>query len=175
MTWDEIEPRFRSKVRVAGPDDCWEWTARRFRRGYGEFLSNGKVVGAHRYAFAKINGGIPDGFWVLHRCDNPPCVNPAHLYAGTRDDNRRDMMNRGRQYQGERVWEAKLNPSRVLMIRCLYRETLITQKDLAKLYGLSRYALWRALSGQSWKSVKEEPCGSISGSSRALSATSTAC
>ena len=88
--------RFWAKVRKT--DGCWLWTAGTFARryGYGQFGLNGHPHKAHRLAWEFTNGPIPEGLSVLHHCDNPPCVNPAHLFLGTRGDNTRDMMMKGR-------------------------------------------------------------------------------
>lgn len=91
--------RFWEKVdRTGGPDSCWPWTgaAPKHRGGYGLFQSNQKPKGSHRVAWEFANGPIPPGMQVLHRCDNPPCCNPAHLWIGTPQDNMSDKMNKGR-------------------------------------------------------------------------------
>jgi ribosomal 50S subunit-recycling heat shock protein len=71
---------------------CWTWTGPRNHQGYGFW---GKIL-AHRHSWALTNGPIPEGMWILHHCDNKPCVNPAHLYAGTRVENTQDAVDRGR-------------------------------------------------------------------------------
>jgi HNH endonuclease len=92
---------------------CIEWTGTRFQSGYG------RVGGrrAHRVAYERAHGPVPDGMLVLHTCDNPPCVNPDHLYAGTHADNMRDRMVRSRGACGERVNTAKLRAEQVYEIR----------------------------------------------------------
>lgn len=93
-----IESRFWKRVDKAGPDECWPWTAARMPKGYGCMgVGKGVMEYAHRLAFWLVHGEIPDGKFILHHCDNPPCVNPAHLYAGTHQDNMNDMKSRGRQ------------------------------------------------------------------------------
>ena len=89
-----IDARFWSKVVKA--DGCWEWTAYRDPLGYGRLNVDGVPVLAHRLAYELEHGAIPDGMCILHRCDNPPCVNPDHLWLGTQADNSLDMASKGR-------------------------------------------------------------------------------
>lgn len=85
----DLEARFWSKVEVRGDDECWEWQAHRDRDGYGKFKLLGGMVLAHRVAWL-LTHDDPGEKHVLHTCDNPPCVNPRHLYLGTHTDNMRD-------------------------------------------------------------------------------------
>ena len=94
MTTPEIQ-RFMKFVDET-PDGCWEWNGYRSSDGYGQFTLFGKAWRAHRASHVLFTGEIPDGYFVLHSCDNPPCVNPAHLRAGTAKENAQDMVARGR-------------------------------------------------------------------------------
>jgi len=90
--------RFWAKVKKTS--GCWLWVGAKQRRGYG-YLHNGghskrKPIRAHRYSWEIHNGPIPAGLWVLHKCDAPSCVNPAHLFLGTRSDNMKDAASKGR-------------------------------------------------------------------------------
>ena len=90
-----LEERFWSKVRKADGDACWAWTGAK-RSDYGAIKIAGDSVLAHRVAWELTNGPIPEGQHVLHRCDNPPCVNPSHLFTGSHADNMRDAFRKGR-------------------------------------------------------------------------------
>lgn len=88
--------RFWNKVEKT--DGCWLWTASTFTDGYGKFKFDGKNRRAHRMSWIMENGEIPDGMVVLHSCDTPLCVNPAHLSLGTPKDNTQDMIKKNRQH-----------------------------------------------------------------------------
>ena len=92
----EIVEQFWDRVTVAGPDDCWLWTGSIDRKMYGRFWIPRRHFIAHRVSWAIANGGEWPELNVCHTCDNPPCVNPAHLFLGTTKDNVHDMIRKGR-------------------------------------------------------------------------------
>lgn len=101
-----IGERFLEKVDRRGEDDCWLWLAGTSAGGYGLFFNKGRIM-AHRFSYQLHRGTIPQGLRVCHSCDNPPCVNPKHLWLGTPKDNTQDMMNKGRFVCRKRVSKCK--------------------------------------------------------------------
>lgn len=125
---------------------------------------------AHRVAWILTHGAIPPGMDVLHHCDNPPCVNPAHLFTGTHTDNMRDMFAKGRRHtvtpSGERHWSrrlpermprgerhgmARLTAEQAAAIRVAYARGDVTQRELAARYGVSRPTVSAIVTGRHWK------------------------
>ena len=148
--------RFWNKVDKRGPDDCWLWLAKRKRGGYGQFWFNNRQTKAHRVSWELANGPIPHhdsshGMCVLHRCDNPPCVNPAHLFLGTNADNLADMVAKGRSAAGEAIVQSKLTEAQVREIRRLGRKGGITNVQIAKRFGITRANVGQIINGITWK------------------------
>jgi len=148
----EDERRFWSKVDVRGPDDCWPWTAGRGSWGYGQFWlsSLGRSPQAHRVA-AHLGIGPGHGN-VLHRCDNPPCCNPAHLYWGTPGDNMRDRDERGRQAFGERIGVARLTAADVSAMRAAYADGVGTP-ELGRRFGVHTATAHRVVTRATWRHI----------------------
>ena len=88
--------KFINNIKPNPDTRCWEWQgAKRNKAGYGAFSLKGKVIDAHRFSYEYYKGEIPEGLFILHSCDNPSCVNPDHLRAGTARENVRDSIERG--------------------------------------------------------------------------------
>jgi len=147
--------RFWSKVEMGKPDECWEWRAYRNQDGYGKYMLNGRVESAHRIAWQMNWGDIPDGLCVCHRCDNPACINPAHLYLATHQENMDDMREKGRAkgHPGEENYKAKLTTEQVKEIRRSYKGGYGEAIKTAKKYGVSTSTIQRIASGVLWKTI----------------------
>ena len=149
--------RFWSKVdRSAGDDACWEWTACRNAAGYGSFpIATGKTQLAHRFIYSTVIGSIPEGHGVLHRCDNPPCVNPAHLFTGTAADNCADKIRKGREWhiRGEAVSLARLTADDVATIRKRYAVGGVSQESLAAEFGVIQATISKVVRRDTWRHV----------------------
>ena len=130
-----IEQRFWEKVEKS--DGCWLWKSAFGTRGYGLFWNVGKNIYAHRFSWQVANAStVPEGLVVMHSCDNPACVNPAHLSVGTHKDNQIDKANKGRSLRGSKNPSAKLNDESVRRIRELYSGGGFTHQVLADMFGV---------------------------------------
>ncbi len=142
---------------VSKSDGCWLWMGHKCRPVQGKYpapyglLSTGpntKVL-AHRLSWELHHGPIPKGVWVLHKCDNHPCVNPEHLFLGTPADNSADMVAKGRVRRGERHYMAKLTEDDVRSIR----QSVWSTKDLSARHGVSEQQIKRIRRGGDWRHV----------------------
>lgn len=154
-----LQARFWSKVNLGA--GCWEWKGPRAKTGYGTINVNGMTATAHRVAWILVNGTIPPGLHVLHRCDNPPCVRPDHLFLGTHDDNMRDCSSKGRcgstihperRPRGERHPGTRLTAELVRQIRALRVEGA-TCAALARRFGVSRGTIHNVVARRTWRHV----------------------
>lgn len=150
-----LADRFWEKVERRGPDDCWEWTAAVNEHGYGvmrpEGQRSGPTVKAHRVSLM-LAGVDVDGVVVRHSCDNPPCVNPAHLSVGTMADNSADMVSRDRHPRGSRSGTSKLTERQVVEIRVRQAAGEL-HRVLAAEYGVSRVTITNIVTGKTWRHV----------------------
>ena len=159
--------RFWNKVDKRGPDECWEWTACKLLGNlYGQIQDTtgdgGNVTRyAHRISWIIHNGDIPEGMCVCHHCDNPGCVNPAHLFLGTKADNNADMLSKGRCYtgppeshRGEANGCARLTEEKVREIRQLLKIGGRTQQSIGDDYGVHYSTICDINKGRTWAYMK---------------------
>lgn len=134
---------------------CWTWSAACFAKGYGLYYAGSLRHMAHRFSWELSNGQIPRGLFVLHHCDNRPCVNPSHLFLGTLLDNNLDMARKGRQVFGEIVVTSKLTETKASEILKKYNTNKYSQARLAREYQMSKTAIYELVRGISWRRVSE--------------------
>lgn len=152
-----LADRFWEKVDVRGPDECWPWTAGKYKSGYGSIGKGGRGSNtyAHIVAYELQYGPVPEGLDVLHSCDNPPCCNGRHLRAGTHAENMQDkeVKGRGGHAIGERQGSAKLTETTVRQVRCLYATGRFSYETLAKAFKVSHTTIRHAVIGKKWSHV----------------------
>lgn len=151
---DAVVERFWQQVQKT--DTCWIWTGSN-TRGYGVMAMNGAMYRVHRFSWELHNGPIPKGLMVCHRCDNPSCVRPDHLYAGSAKQNMHDCLSRGR-YPYRFALEnpkSKLTPNDVRMIREVY--PTVQAPQLARRYGVHKKTIYDVIHRRSWLSVEPQP------------------
>ena len=152
----EASERFWGKVSKG--TGCWSWVGFMTKQGYGRHHVGGHVgvrLYAHRISWELRNGQIPDSLCVLHKCDNPRCVNPDHLFLGTKADNSRDMVCKGRHrtipLKGERNGSSRLTEAQVLSIRS--RWPAKTKAALAAEYGVSATNISYIITRKKWAHI----------------------
>ena len=152
--------KFISKISFGSEKECWNWNAGVGSHGYGVFSVNRRSITAPRYMMTLLLDHIPDGEFVCHSCDNRKCVNPYHLFLGTNAENLKDMRNKKRHCYGVKHPGAKLSEEKVRLILGELDKS-ITQKVVAKKYGISAAVVARIGRGEVWKHVKRpsDSCG----------------
>jgi len=174
--------RFWGKVKVLGEGECWEWQAGKIRRGYGSFEIDGKTKLAHRVAWSLAHEQeVPDGAFVCHKCDNPSCVNPDHLFLGDAKTNLEDCVAKGRtargmrhgaythperrprgdrsgsrtkpesRPRGERNAQARLTAEQVREIRRRYAEGGVSHRQLARENSVTQRTISNIVRGEIWR------------------------
>lgn len=145
-SYPPVADRFWAKVDRKTPEECWLWLGSRTPKRYGTLSVAGKMRSAHRVSWELHNGPVTEGLWVLHKCDTPSCVNPAHLYLGDHRTNMDDMARKGRQ-------GLKLTPDQV---RTIYRRAWAggeLQADIAKDFGVQEQTVSYIKIGRTWSAL----------------------
>jgi hypothetical protein len=153
--------KFWGKVNIGNSKECWNWKKGKTSKGYGTFYISRISMQAHRVAYALTFGDIPENMCVLHRCDNPACCNPSHLFLGTNQDNVDDKMQKGRyksgytfrylRFNGEQCGSAKLTNAQVKEIRNRYDGKRGSASRLAREYDVSKSTVSRIVKNIIWR------------------------
>jgi hypothetical protein len=157
---EEVLAIFKAHVTPGPQSECWVWTGRRDAWGYGRINKGTFRTRAHRLSWELSVGPIPSGVFVCHRCDNPPCVNPSHLFLGTSRENTADMVAKGRQARGERKNTAKLTEKIVEKIRHEVAAGL-TYRQAALKYGVGFYSVRCIVRGKTWRHTYTGPLARV--------------
>lgn len=148
--------KFWSKVQKT--DSCWLWTASKDKDGYGKFSDPNKPrskrsVVAHRFSYELKYGPFEKCLFVCHKCDNPSCVRPDHLFLGTHLENSRDMVNKRRSLIGEKNPDSKLTEKQVEIIRSLYSTNKYTQSELGLKFNVVQNMISKIVLCKVWKHI----------------------
>lgn len=147
-----IAERFVNKILIG--NDCWEWTGRKDKDGYGRTRYNVKPYRscrASKMSYELFIGPFPEGMQACHKCDNPSCVRPSHIFPGTQSDNMRDAVakNRKQGVRGENNYHAKLTDKQVVEIKGLIKEGVRVHL-IAQRFNVSDSAIWNIKYGKRW-------------------------
>lgn len=144
-----LETKFWRYAPNNGGNECWNWKGAVNGNGYGATSIRGKHLAAHRASYKLFVGDIPDGLCVCHKCDNPLCVNPSHLFLGTHADNAADRARKLRGAIGERNQGAILTEKQVLRIRKMSG----TCEEIGRKFGVTKSAISRIRRRITWKHI----------------------
>lgn len=151
--------RFWSNAGITAiSSSCWIWQLSKNPQGYGQFTIGGHksmCILAHRASYQLTYGEIPDGVFVCHHCDNPSCVNPAHLFLGTHQENMHDMTQKGRSASnaGEKAGRHKVTESQVLYIRERFSKGGISKNALGRQLGITGTNVAHIIDRKTWKHI----------------------
>lgn len=132
-------------------NDCWEWEGYKDKDGYGTIHLEYKTRRVHRIVYELTYGSIPNRLYVLHKCDNPSCCNPNHLFIGTVQDNSDDQKRKRRTTVGDKHGRSKLTEKNILEIKRLYNTGDYYQSDLGKLFNISHQEISRIINNKRWR------------------------
>lgn len=157
-TEEECRSDFWKRVNRKSRQECWPWTGATNngkKNGYGIVWMNGAKHRTHRYAFEISNRPLTEGEFACHSCDNPICCNPAHIFAGTPQENRLDCASKGRtnSEKGEDRYNATLTEENVLTIRKIYVPRRVGIDTLARQFGVSRSMIFAIIQRKRWKHI----------------------
>jgi HNH endonuclease len=145
----DLKQVIAARIAIDDSTGCWNWTGSKGRRGYGWIWDGSRNCRAHRLSYKLHCGPIADGMQVCHRCDNPPCVNPAHLFLASDAENKADKMAKGRQARGSGNGQAKLTEAQIMEIIAMPG----TNVEIARKYGVGDSHISHIRSGRKWAHI----------------------
>lgn len=157
--WMAISKEVREKSEE-NQNGCWVWMGSKNKQGYGSMRIGRETILAHRASWEMHNGPIPEGYGyhgtvVMHKCDNPSCINPNHLMIGTQSDNMKDMSKKGRNVKGKDARQISvLNNQQVSEIKSMLQNTNTSIRSIAKIYNVSHNTIWLIKQGRLWRYVE---------------------
>lgn len=161
----EFDRIYQKVNQYSNHNECWLWKGAKYVNGYGNLRVNKRHLSAHRYSYElhhPLTLPIENiKYVVCHTCDTPACVNPNHLFLGTRSDNMRDCVDKGRFYKevhdwnhlGEKAYQAILSTEKVLEIRKLWATGNYTLRQLYETYNVSKGCMWGVVERKTWKHI----------------------
>lgn len=153
-TGDTKLSRIEDRYDIVTESGCWIWSGGIKDNGYGMLGYKTKHYHAHRFSYETYKGKIPNGLEVCHHCDVKCCVNPDHLFLGTRKDNMQDMVKKGRGMFGEEHTNAKLNKEKVKRAReMMENDPDLSYRKIAKVFGVSHPTIRLAIRKETWRHV----------------------
>lgn len=154
---DDIKQKFYSNIRINPETGCWEWAGLRDKKGYGIFKALGFTHRANRFSWLLHKGEFPNELYVCHKCDNPPCVNPDHLFLGTQKDNMQDMVRKGRNADSKGIKNprASLYDDAIIQIRKLW-DLGESVKEIAIHFCVPKSTVQKIISNETWTHLP--PC-----------------
>lgn len=153
----EVENRFRQSYRKCSENECWEWLLSVNHDGYGRLKIGRRVERAHRVSYVLHRGQIPEGMLVCHRCDNPRCVNPKHLFLGTPKDNMADMVRKGRAFRHDQRGERNHGATLSRRDACLAIELIakgMSNTAIAERLGVAHSSISSIRRGKTWRELR---------------------
>ena len=153
----QVVDYFWNKVTYPGNDqDCWEWCGTIEKEGYGVFSVNHKQLRVHRFSWEYYNGSIPNNLFVCHKCDNPPCVNPDHLFLGSLQDNEKDKVQKDRHVFGSKNGRAVLTEEVIIdIITGVLNKTYLSIADIVDKYKVNPMMIRYIFRRKNWTRVTD--------------------
>ena len=148
--YEEMRDWVWKHMDISDPDKCWNWKGKKNIKGYGRMIMFQREYAATRVVYEIVNGKIPSGYLICHKCDNPSCCNPNHLFAGLPKDNMEDMVQKNRNNWST---HAKLNESQVKEVRKLFSTGEYKEKELAIMFDVSKTIIARVVREETYKEV----------------------